>query len=223
VGDGKPAGDAALTLTFWFDVHSPWCYLASVRIQALASKHDLCLKWRPLHLPRLIASIDGRRPLEENAAFVAWYLADLQDWAKEYGINIKYHPNYPLRNSRALRLCLYAADEGHAHELVPRVMRAYWSEEADITDPAFLARLAEEAGLNATKAREATRSESMKRRIDANTTEAIGRGVFGVPTVDIGDKLYFGNDRLDMLDRHLARRTEPDFRRAGAVTNGRRS
>jgi 2-hydroxychromene-2-carboxylate isomerase len=224
MGSGKPFGDAALTLTFWFDVHSPWCYLASIRIQSLASKHGHCLKWRPLHLPRLIAAIDGRRPLEENPAFVTWYMIDLQDWAREYGLKVRYHPNYPLRNSRALRLCLYAADEGCAQELVPRVMRAYWSEGADITDLDLLARLAKETGLDATKAREAALSESMKKRIEANTKEAIGRGVFGVPTIDIGDKLYFGNDRLDMLDRHLAaRRADPELRRAGAPTDGRKS
>jgi len=204
VGEGKPHGAFALMLTFWFDVHSPWCYLASTRIQDIASKHGRELKWRPLHLPRLIEAIDGRRPLEENAAFVAWYKTDLQDWARQYGLTIKYHPRYPLRNSRALRTCLYAADEGLAHRFVPRLLKAYWSEEADITDLDLFARLAEEVGLGAGHARAAALSDVMKRRVEANTAEAIGRGVFGVPTIDTGEKLYFGNDRLEMLGHHLA-------------------
>jgi 2-hydroxychromene-2-carboxylate isomerase len=206
MGFEKPNGGAAVTLTFWFDVHSPWCYLASTRIQDLAGKHGLQLLWRPLHLPRLIEAIDGRRPLEENAAFVAWYLTDLQDWAKRYGLMVKYHPNYPLRNSRALRVCLHAADEGVAHRFVPRLLRAYWSEEADITGLDLFARLAEEAGLNAGQARAAAVSEIMKKRVEENTREAIERGVFGVPTVATAEKLYFGNDRLEMLDHHLANR-----------------
>ncbi len=193
-------------LTFWFDVHSPWCYLASTRIEGIAAKYGCELKWRPLHLPRLIEAIDGRRPLEENAAFVTWYKTDLQDWALRYGVTVKYHPKYPLRNSRALRTCLYAGDEGLAHRFVPRLLKAYWAEEADITNLDLFARLAEEVGLDPGHARAAALSETMKERVEANTAEAIGRGVFGVPTVDTGEKLYFGNDRLEMLERTLATR-----------------
>jgi 2-hydroxychromene-2-carboxylate isomerase len=206
MGEGKPDGSFAMMLTFWFDVHSPWCFLASTRIQDIAAKHGCELTWRPLHLPRLIEAIDGRRSLEENAAFVAWYKADLQDWAKRYGVTVKYHPKYPLRNSRALRACLYAADEGLAHKFVPRLLKAYWSEQADITDLELFARLAEETGLDAGHTRAAGLSEIMKARVGANTAEAIGRGVFGVPTIDTGEKLYFGNDRLEMLEHHLANR-----------------
>jgi 2-hydroxychromene-2-carboxylate isomerase len=204
MGEGKPAGGAAVTLSFWFDVHSPWCYLAATRIHDIAAKHRLGLEWRPLHLPRLIEAIDGRRPLEENDAFVAWYKTDLQDWAKRHGLSIKYHPKYPLRNSRALRACLYAADEGLAHRFVPRLLKAYWSEEADITDLDLFARLAEEVGLDAGHTRAAALSETMKARVKANTAEAIKRGVFGVPTIDTGEKLYFGNDRLELMEYHLA-------------------
>jgi 2-hydroxychromene-2-carboxylate isomerase len=194
-----------LRLSFWFDVHSPWCYLAATRIHDIAAKLGLGLDWRPLHLPRLIEAIDGRRSLEENDAFVAWYKADLQDWARRYGITIKYHPKYPLRNSRALRACLYAADEGLAHRFVPRLLKAYWSEEADITDLDLFARLAEEVGLDAGHMRAAALSEAMKARVEANTAEAIKRGVFGVPTIDTGEKLYFGNDRLELMEHHLAK------------------
>ena len=70
-----------MTLTFWFDVHSPWCYLAAHRVGDIARKHGHELLWRPLHLPKLQERIGGRKPLEENAAFVAWYQQDAQDWA----------------------------------------------------------------------------------------------------------------------------------------------
>lgn len=192
-----------MTLTFWFDIHSPWCYLASTRIQAVAKKHDCRLEWRPLHLPQLIKAIDGRRPLEENAAFVRWYKQDLIDWAEQCGVKIAYHPHYPLRNSRALRVCLHAADRELADRFVPRLFKAYWSEAADITDLDNLARLAEESGLSGEDARDAAVSETMKVRLRSNLEEAVGRGIFGVPTVDTGKKLYFGNDRLEMLDLHL--------------------
>lgn len=194
---------AAPHLTFWFDIHSPWCWLAAERIGLLAEKHGAELSWRPLHLPGLIETIDGRRPLEENKAFLAWYQEDLQDHARLQGLPVHYHPHYPLRNSRALRASLHAIDEGHGDAFVRRLFRAYWSEEADITDLDLLGRLGSECGLDAAAVATAAQSPELTARLAANTTEAIARGVFGVPTIDTGQKLYFGNDRLDLLDRHL--------------------
>lgn len=193
-----------MTLTFWFDVHSPWCYLAAHRIGDIARRHGRELLWRPLHLPRLMEAIGGFRPLEASPARVAWFRQDLLDHAELLGLPLRYHPQYPLRNARALRACLLAADEGRAEPFVRRVLTGYWAEEADITDPDLLARWGAEIGLDPMRVRDAARGEAFKARLEANTAEAITRGVFGVPTVDTGRKLYFGHDRLDLLDRHLS-------------------
>lgn len=194
-----------MSLTLWFDVHSPWCYLAAHRIGDIARRHGQELAWRPLHLPRLLDTIGGRKPLEGIPAFVDWFKQDIVDWAEVYGLPLRYHPDYPLRNSRALRACLHAADEGHGESFVTRVLRGYWAEAGDITSLDQLAAWGAECGVSGEAIREATRSERMKQRIEFNTDEAIGRGVFGVPTVDTGVKLYFGNDRLALLDLHLSR------------------
>ena len=198
-----------MTLTFWFDVHSPWVYLAAHRIGDLARKHALDLLWRPLHLPRLLDAIGGVKPLEAAPARVAWFRQDIADFAELQGMPLRSHPQYPLRNSRALRTCLLAADEGRAEIFILRVLRGYWAEEADITDLDQLAAWGAECGFAPEEVRAAAVSETFKDRIEANTQEAIARGVFGVPTVDTGNKLYFGNDRLDLLDHHLSRGTLP--------------
>jgi 2-hydroxychromene-2-carboxylate isomerase len=192
-------------LTFWFDVHSPWVYLASFRIGDLARKHGLELSWRPLHLPRLLEEIGGVKPLEATPARVDWFRQDILDWAELQNVPLRYHPHYPLRNSRALRACLLAADEGKAEAFVTRVLKGYWAEASDITDLDQLARWGAEAGLDPEGVKAAALSETYKVRLDDNTREAIARGVFGVPTVDAGRKLYFGNDRLDLLDIHISR------------------
>jgi 2-hydroxychromene-2-carboxylate isomerase len=193
-----------MMLTFWFDVHSPWSYLAAHRVGGIARKHGRELQWRPLHLPRLQVAIGGRKPLEENAAFVAWYQQDAADWAGLQGLPLSPHPKYPLRNSRALRACLHAADNCKAEDFVKLAMRKYWSEAGDIADLDQLAAWGTAVGLDGDAVRQAAVSEANKLRIDQNTAEAIARGVFGVPTVDTGTKLYFGNDRLDLLDLHLS-------------------
>lgn len=190
-------------LTFWFDVHSPWVYLASFRVGDIARKHGLRLRWRPLHLPRLLDEIGGVKPLEATPARVAWFRQDIADHAELLGVPLRYHPHYPLRNSRALRACILAEDEGRGEAFVRLVLKGYWAEEADITDLDQLGRWGGEAGLDPEAIKAAAVSEVYKQRLDANTAEAKARGVFGVPTVDTGSRLYFGNDRLDLLDKHI--------------------
>jgi 2-hydroxychromene-2-carboxylate isomerase len=194
-----------MMLTFWFDVHSPWVYLAAQRVADLARKHGCHLAWRPLHLPSLLDAIGGVKPLEATPARVAWFRQDILDCAEVQGLPLRTHPDYPLRNSRALRACLLAADNGKAEDFILRVLRGYWEQEADITDLEQLADWGEASGLEGPGVREAAVSDAFKARIAKNTEDAIARGVFGVPTVDTGAKLYFGNDRLDLLDRHLTR------------------
>lgn len=206
MGEGRPHGEAFVTeLTFWFDVHSPWAYLASFRVGDIARKHNLPLRWRPLHLPRLLDEIGGLKPLEAAPQRVAWFRQDIADWAEFQGVPLKYHPHYPLRNSRALRACILAEDQGVGEAFSRRVLQGYWAGEADITNLDLLADWGAQAGLERQAVKAAAVSEEYKQRLDDNTQEAIQRGVFGVPTVDTGRKLYFGNDRLDLLDIHLTR------------------
>ncbi|MDH3475996.1 MAG: DsbA family protein [Rhodospirillales bacterium] len=199
------ARPAAPKLDFWFDVTSPWCYLAAERIGDIARRHRAALAWRPVHLARLNKRIGGRRPLEENAAFVKWYQQDLLDWAELQGLKADYHPDFPLRPARALRACLYAADEGRAEAFVRRLLRAYWSEAADISDLEVLESLAEDAGLSGARAVEAATDGHRKARLEANLEEAVKTGLFGLPSVVAGGKIFFGNDHLDLLERHLSR------------------
>jgi 2-hydroxychromene-2-carboxylate isomerase len=196
---------SASDLEFWYDFHSPWAYLAATRIEALAARHRVIARWRPLHLPRLIEAIGGRRPLEENAAFVAWYKQDLQDWAELYGIVIRYHPDYPLRPARALRAALLAEELGAASGFALAVFRAYWSESRDISDIGVLSEIGAACGLDGASLAAAATDAGYGGRLEANTREAIGRGIFGVPSMICRGKLFFGNDRLDLLERWLDR------------------
>lgn len=192
-------------LEFWFDFHSPWAYLAATQIEGLAGRHGLSVRWRPLHLPRLNEAIKGRRPLEENPAFVAWYKQDLQDWAELYGIVIRYHPAYPLRPARALRAVLRAEELDSAAAFTLAVFRAYWSEGRDISDIAVLGELAQSCGLDGAAIRSAVEDDRYRAMLESNTKEAISRGVFGVPSIFWQGKLFFGNDRLALLERWLER------------------
>lgn len=192
-----------MSIEFWFDFHSPWAFLAATQIGALARRHGLDVEWCPFHLPRLNEAIGGRRPMEENAAFVAWYRQDLQDWAGLYGETVRYHRQFPLRPARALRAAIYAAEAGAGEPFILAVFRAYWSANEDISDVTVLSRLGEACGLDGGAVAQATGSERYKVMLDSATQQAIDAGLFGAPTMRWRGKLFFGNDRLALLDRFL--------------------
>jgi 2-hydroxychromene-2-carboxylate isomerase len=190
-------------LDFWYDFHSPFAYLAATRIEDIARRHGVSVNWRPLYLSRLIDAIGGRRSLEENAAFVAWYKQDLQDQAAFHAISIRYHPGFPLRPARALRAAIRAGELGAAAPFSLAVFRAYWTDNRDISDLAVLGELATASGLDARDIELAATQDAYRERLEQNNAAAIAAGVFGVPTVIWRGKLFFGNDRLDMLERSL--------------------
>jgi hypothetical protein len=141
--------------------------------------------------------------MEENAAFLAWYKQDLLDWAELYGVSLRYHPNYPLRPARALRAALRAAELKQAPAFALAVFRAYWSESRDISDLDVLGEIASACGLDPAVIRSAATDKGYAKKLEVNNREAIERGLFGVPSVVCRGKLFFGNDRLGMLDGWL--------------------
>ena len=214
---GRPASaPVGSPVTFFFDVHSPWSYLASALIGPLARRHDVPILWRPIHLANLVDRIGGMRPLEQNPARVAWYRQDLADRMAQHGLAYDPHPDYPLRPSRALRACVFAAEQGCAETFVRAVMRGYWSEKRDISELAVLQAMADDTGLGPRSIADIVADQRYKAAVLENTGDAIACGVFGVPSFILEGKLYFGTDRMGVLDAALGRGTGGD----GALASG---
>lgn len=202
-GSGSPSA-AGERVSFWFDVISPWSYFASLTIGRLARRRSVGVDWRPLHLGNLMTAVDGMRPMEQNPRRRAWYLQDIEDRMAAAGLPYHPHADQPMRPSRALRCMAHAADSGLAEPFVAQVMRAYWAEGADITDPDVLQEMADRVGLGPRSMADIATDPHYREVIAANTREAAEAGLFGVPTFIFRDKLYFGSDRMDMLDAAMA-------------------
>jgi 2-hydroxychromene-2-carboxylate isomerase/predicted thioesterase len=210
---GAALGSGGGPIEYFFDYHSPWCYFASLRLGAFCKRLGRQLIWKPMHLARLIERIDGRRPLEANAAFVRWFKDDMQDWAAQLGVEVRYHPQFPLRPVRALRATAYAAQQGRAEPFVLGVMRAYWTESCDITDPEKLAQIGDAVGLDGRAVCASLEDPFFKRIVEDHTKEAQARGVFGAPTFFCDGKLFWGNDRLQQLEQHAMGAAQGEIRR----------
>ena len=163
---------------------------------------------RPVEVHARVVGIKGRRiifavRLDQNPARVAWYRQELADRMAQHGLAYDPHPDYPLRPSRALRACVYAAERDCADAFVRTVMRGYWSERRDISDLAVLQAMADEVGLGPRAIADVIADEHYKAAVVENTGDAIARGVFGVPSFILEGKLFFGSDRMDLLDAAL--------------------
>jgi len=135
-----------------------------------------------------------------------WYVKDLQDWADLYGIRIGQPPVFPVNSVKAMRGAIVAA----RHRLLPRwsrrVFETYWGELRDISQDEVLAPLVEEIGLDPAEFFAEIASPEIKDCLRANTEELIARGGFGSPTMFIdGEDMYFGNDRLPLVEHALGR------------------
>jgi 2-hydroxychromene-2-carboxylate isomerase len=127
-----------------------------------------------------------------------WMGNDLERWAKKLGVPWKMSSHFPLNTIKAMRLIL--VDEAKAAQVALAGFRAMWAEDRDITQEAELRRIAEVGGLDPDRALAQIEEPAIKDKLLANTDEAIARGVFGAPTMFVGDELFWGNDRLEFVE-----------------------
>lgn len=190
-------------LHFYFDYSSPFAYLASVDVAGVAARHGAEVSYWPILLGGLFKAIGT--PLvpiaEMSEAKRSYQKRDMQRWAEERGVELIWPSRFPLRTVKPLRMTLLAA-EAQRPALIESLMRACWVEDLDPDDDGVLRECAERAGADAALV-EGTRADEVKAALRAGTEEAIDRGVFGVPTFVVDDQLFWGQDRLDFVERAL--------------------
>ena len=207
-------------IEFFFDCSSPWTYLAFHNIQPLAAELNEPIRWRPILVGGIFNSINPSvYAMRENPvpSKQAYMLKDLQDWTRQAGLRIVMPPKvFPVNSVKAMRGCIWldAADQanaGQAPQMVKfarAVFKAYWADQADISQDDVLTDICEATGINVKAFFEGIAQVAIKDQLKANTEEVIRRGGFGSPTMFVDDDMYFGHDRLELLrSTVLARRS----------------
>jgi len=193
----------AKTLEFWFDFSCPYAYVASTRVEALAGRVGARLDARPMLLGGVFQARGTPQNLSDTLApaKARHNLADMQRQARAAGVPLVMPAGHPLRTVDALR-CVLAAGEPFM-PLVHRFYRAYWAEGRDIGRREVVAAVVGEAGLDVEEVLARASSDEVKAELRRRTDEAVARGVFGVPTMFVGEELYWGADRLAMVEAAL--------------------
>jgi 2-hydroxychromene-2-carboxylate isomerase len=191
-------------VSFFFDFSSPFAYLASTQIEAVARRAGAAVRWKPFLLGGLFKAIGQVDvPLfampEPKRAMVG---PDTARWAEHHGAPFRFPSRFPMNTVKALRMVLQLP-EGQRPPLVHALFRAYWAEDRDISDDAELAAVASSAGLDGASLVAGTKSDTIKARLKEATEEAERSGLCGAPSFLVGNLLFWGQDRLHFVERAL--------------------
>ena len=194
------------TLTYYMSPVSPWTYLGHERLMASARRHGANIVLRPIDLGRVFP-ISGGLPLAKRAPQrQAYRLHELARWREFTGLPLNIHPkHFPVPADDAARLiiaCDLALGTEAALGLAGALLRACWAEDRDISDAATRQSILAERGLGA--AAIAARTADAASAFDTYTEAAIRDEVFGAPFYLIDGVPFWGQDRLEFVDRALA-------------------
>jgi 2-hydroxychromene-2-carboxylate isomerase len=190
------------TIDFYWEPSSPYSYLASTLIEALAQRLAARLQWKPILLGKVFEATGNRMnvavPAKGNYMF-----DDLELLARHYRLPLSRPAVFPVSSVVVARAVL-AAPADRQPELSKALMRAYWGEGRDVGQPAELRQVITAIGLDPDVILARTQDPAVKDELRRNTDEAIARGVFGAPSFYAKGKLFWGCDRLWLMEEWVA-------------------
>jgi 2-hydroxychromene-2-carboxylate isomerase len=192
-----------MELDFYFDFGSPASYLAYKRLRQLESKYDLTVHWLPMLLGGVFKATGNVSPVTVAAKGNYMVNQDFPRFAKRYSVPMQFNPYFPINTLNLMRGAVAAQEEGVFDRYADAVFDAMWQEQLDLGQVDVVVKTLQNAGLDAMALLELTQSDAIKQTLIANTNQAIDRGVFGAPTMFVGDEMYFGQDRLDFIEADL--------------------
>lgn len=193
------------SIDFYFDFSSPYSYLASTRIDALASELGRTVSWRPILLGPIFKQI-GTTPLIEIPSKGAYMLRDLERTAQLFGIAYLSPSPFPIATVKAARAMLWVeknSGEAQARDFAHRTFRAYFTEQKNISDLEIVLGILSQTGLDPKRAAHEIEQENIKVALKDQTADAMARGVFGAPFMFIDDEPFWGFDHLDHLEKWI--------------------
>jgi 2-hydroxychromene-2-carboxylate isomerase len=191
-------------VSFFFDFSSPFAYLASTQIEAVARRAGAAVRWKPFLLGALFKSIGTADvPMftmpEAKRALIG---LDMLRWADHYAVPFRFPSRFPMNSVKALRMVLQLPD-AQRPPLVHALYRAAWAEDRDLSDDAELAAIAGSAGLDGPSLVAGTKVDAVKALLKSATDEAERAGLCGAPSFLVKDLLFWGQDRLPFVERAL--------------------
>ncbi len=184
---------------FWYEFASTYSYPAAMRIESLASRAGVDVRWRPFLLGPIFKTYGWNdSPFNIYAAKGRYMWRDLARICEAEGLPLKLPPvSFPQNGLKAARLALVGEQQGWTPAFTRAVFAANYGAQRDISDDSTLRAILGTLGVDAEAAVAAANAPDTKDALKRQTEEAASRGLFGAPSFTIGDELFWGNDRLE--------------------------
>jgi len=198
----------------YFDFSCPWSYLALLRLQDVCERNRARLVLKPVDVQAVLSTehpalADDR--WAPNPAKAAWQQADLQAWARFWGLTLQLDEHWPRRCDTAAAAALAATTGPVGLAFCRELFRLAFAEGQDPNAAATLEAAASTSGADTAAVAQARESADGKARVEANGVELVRRGGFGTPSIFVDETLFFGNDRIPLVEWTLGPMSEEDF------------
>ncbi len=194
----------ASPIEFWFDFSSPYGYIASELIDAVAARHGRSVNWHPILLGPVFKAV-GTAPLTTLPIKGEYSKLDFARTARYHKVPYRLPEKFPVGTQVAARAFYLVADAdpARARDFARRVYRAYFAEGRDVADPAVVMELAAAAGADAAALAEPLKGEPIKERVRAEVDAAMRAGVFGSPYFIVDGEPFWGVDRIPVMEEWM--------------------
>ncbi|MCH8238424.1 MAG: 2-hydroxychromene-2-carboxylate isomerase [Proteobacteria bacterium] len=194
------------TIDYYLSLISPYTYLGDALVTEIAARHGAEIRRKPMELAKIFPETGGLPLAKRAPARQAYRLVELKRWRQQRGLPLNLRPKFfPAPEWPAAGMIIAAQDqELDCGPLVNGILTAIWAEDRDIADTDTLEAIAGKCGLDGAALLDAAEDDAVKATYGANTEQALASGVFGAPSYVFANELYWGQDRLDFLERALA-------------------
>jgi len=193
------------SVDFYFDFGSPAAYLAWTQLPKICADSAATLNYKPMLLGGVFQATGNRAPI--SVPLKGSYLfEDLGRFARRYGVAFRPNPHFPVNTITLMRVAsgLQMRADPRFEGFVKALFEAMWINAKNLADPDTLAGVLAAAGLNAAELMALAAEPAVKDQLRANTEAAVARGIFGAPTMFVGNQMYWGQDRLDFVREALS-------------------
>ena len=198
------------TIEFYFDFSSPYGYLGSQQIQAVAKKHNREIDWHPILLGAIF-KVSGQAPLTTFPLKGEYAIMDFQRSAREVELPYSHPEKFPIATVAAARTVWWAKENSDnsiaekTDDLVQAFFKAYYVNGKDISELDVVLDVAASVGINKDSLALALQESAVKDRLKKAVGDALDKKVFGSPMMIIDGESFWGNDRIGQIDRWLTR------------------
>ena len=195
----------ARVIDFYWDLGSTNTYFAIKLLQPIAARHDAEIRWHAFNVGHVFQA-NNYVLMDEPKAKLKNRKDDLMRWARKYQFPFRVPEAFPIKTSRALRGVIAMRSWNQEQAFIDAIFAAYWEQgDGSIGDYARLRQIAATLGVNPDEFEIAAESGPVRAELIDSTNKALQRGVFGVPSIGIENDIYWGKDRMEFVEDHLAR------------------